>query len=232
MDTRNHGACSVVSERVNGSFCMDEEPIKKRLHRYYDLIAGGVCLIRQTAEEQILFVNEEMLRIYQCATEDEFFQLTKGRFAGLMEAEDYVPLEARTNSRHGDLDEGYTFLTFRCYTKTGSYRHLEGTFHKVNIPELGKVWMMSLVNKERNLAVSNLDSVTGLLNMHAFYQRVQKKVDALRKAIKPGDLEVRYCPVYLNLTNFKVYNEMHGIYEGDRMLRKIGQLLKGAFPAS
>ena len=211
---------------------MDEEPIKKRLHRYYDLIAGGVCVIRQTAEEQILFVNEEMLRIYQCATEDEFFQLTKGRFAGLMEAEDYVPLEARTNSRHGDLDEGYTFLTFRCYTKTGSYRHLEGTFHKVNIPELGKVWMMSLVNKERNLAVSNLDSVTGLLNMHAFYQRVQKKVDALRKAIKPGDLEVRYCPVYLNLTNFKVYNEMHGIYEGDRMLRKIGQLLKGDFPAS
>lgn len=149
-----------------------------------------------------------------------------------MEAEDYIPLEARTNSRHGDLDEGYTFLTFRCYTKTGSYRHLEGTFHKVNIPELGKVWMVSLVNKERNLAVSNLDPVTGLLNMHAFYQRVQKKADALRKAIKPGDLEVRYCPVYLNLTNFKVYNEMHGIYEGDRMLRKIGQLLKGAFPAS
>ena len=93
---------------------MDEEPIKKTLHRYYDLIAGGVCLIRQTAEEQILFVNEEMLRIYQCATEDEFFQLTKGRFAGLMEAEDYVPLEARTNSRHGDLDEGYSFLMFRC----------------------------------------------------------------------------------------------------------------------
>lgn len=211
---------------------MDEEPIKKRLHRYYDLIAGGVCVIRQTAEEQILFVNEEMLRIYQCATEDEFFQLTKGRFAGLMEAEDYVPLEARTNSRHGELDEGYSFLTFRCYTKTGSYRHLEGTFHKVNSPELGKVWMMNLVNKERNLAVSNLDPVTGLLNMHAFYQRVQQKVDALRKTVEPGTLEVRYCPVYLNLTNFKVYNEMHGIYEGDRMLRKIGQLLKGAFPAS
>lgn len=221
-----------MSGRVKGSFCMDEEPIKKRLHRYYDLIAGGVCVIRQTAEEQILFVNEEMLRIYQCATEDEFFQLTKGRFAGLMEAEDYVPLEARTNSRHGDLDEGYSFLTFRCYTKTGSYRHIEGTFHKVNIPELGKVWMLNLVNKERNLAVSNLDPVTGLLTMHAFYQRVQKKVDALRKAVKPGDIEVRYCPVYLNLTNFKVYNEMHGIYEGDRMLRKIGQLLKGAFPAS
>ena len=60
--------------------------------------------------------------------------------------------------------------------------------------------------------------------MHAFYQRVQKKVDALRKTVEPGTLEVRYCPVYLNLTNFKVYNEMHGIYEGDRMLRKIEQL--------
>lgn len=103
-----------------------------------------------------------------------------------MEAEDYIPLEARTNSRHGDLDESYSFLTFRCYTKTGSYRHIEGTFHKVDSPEFGKVWILNLVNKERNLAVSNLDPVTGLLNMHAFYQRVQKKADALRKAVKPG----------------------------------------------
>ena len=52
---------------------MDAEPIKKKLHRYYDLIAGGVCLIRQTAEEQILFVNEEMLKLYQCETEEEFY---------------------------------------------------------------------------------------------------------------------------------------------------------------
>lgn len=61
---------------------MDAEPIKKKLHRYYDMIAGGVCLVRQSAEEQILFVNKEMLKLYQCKTEQEFYQLTKGRFAG------------------------------------------------------------------------------------------------------------------------------------------------------
>lgn len=60
---------------------MDAEPIKKQLHRYYDMIAGGVCLVRQSAEEQILFVNKEMLKLYQCKTEQEFYQLTKGRFA-------------------------------------------------------------------------------------------------------------------------------------------------------
>ena len=85
---------------------MDAEPIKKQLHRYYDMIAGGVCLVRQSAEEQILFVNKEMLKLYQCKTEQEFYQLTKGRFAGLMEADDYLPLEARMNSRHGDAKEG------------------------------------------------------------------------------------------------------------------------------
>lgn len=211
---------------------MDAEPIKKKLHRYYDLIAGGVCLIRQTAEEQILFVNEEMLKLYQCETEEEFYHLTRGRFAGLMEAEDYIPLEARTNSRHGYLEEGYAFLAFRCYTKTGRYRHIEGTFHKVEVPALGKAWMLNLVNKERSMEVTDLDPVTGLLNMHAFYQRVQQKADALRMNADSFGLERGYCPVYLNLTNFKVYNEMHGIYEGDRMLRKIGQILKGTFPAS
>lgn len=202
---------------------MDTEPIKKKLHRYYDLIAGGVCLIRQSAGEQILFVNQEMLNLYQCNTEQEFYQLTNGRFSGLMEADDYMPLETRMNSRHGEANEGYAFLTFRCYTREGVYIHIEGTFQKGTIPGFGKVWMLNLVNKERSMAVSDLDPVTGLLNMHAFYQRVEKKVN---------DAVVPYCPVYMNLTNFRVYNETHGIYEGDRMLRRIGQMLKSSFPAS
>lgn len=61
---------------------MDAELIKKQLHRYYDMIAGGVCLVRQSAEEQILFVNKEMLKLYQCKTEQEFYQLTKGASRG------------------------------------------------------------------------------------------------------------------------------------------------------
>lgn len=211
---------------------MDAEPIKKKLHRYYDMIAGGVCLVRQSAEEQILFVNKEMLKLYQCKTEQEFYQLTKGRFAGLMEADDYMPLEVRMNSRHGDAEEGYAFLAFRCYTKEGVYLHVEGTFQNGTVPGFGKVWMLNLVNKERSMAVSDLDPVTGLLNMHAFYQRVEKKIDAQRAKRQPDDTGMLYCPVYLNLTNFKVYNETHGLYEGDRMLRKIGQLLKSKFPSS
>ena len=211
---------------------MDAEPIKKQLHRYYDMIAGGVCLVRQSAEEQILFVNKEMLKLYQCKTEQEFYQLTKGRFAGLMEADDYMPLEARMNSRHGEAAEGYAFLAFRCYTKEGVYLHVEGTFQNGTVPGFGKVWMLNLVNKERSMAVSDLDPVTGLLNMHAFYQRVEKKIDAQRAKRQPDDTGMLYCPVYLNLTNFKVYNETHGLYEGDRMLRKIGQILKSKFPSS
>lgn len=173
-----------------------------------------------------------MLKLYQCDTESDFFQLTKERFAGMMESEDYMPLATRMNSRHGDANEGYAFLSFRCYTRRGVYLHIEGTFQKGNLPGVGKVWMLNLVNKEHSMAVSDLDPVTGLLNMHAFYQRVEKKADELRAKAQPGDLEMRYCPVYLNLTNFKVYNELHGIYEGDRMLRRIGQMLKSKFPLS
>lgn len=149
-----------------------------------------------------------------------------------MEADDYMPLEARMNSRHGEAAEGYAFLAFRCYTKEGVYLHVEGTFQNGTVPGFGKVWMLNLVNKERSMAVSDLDPVTGLLNMHAFYQRVEKKIDAQRAKRQPDDTGMLYCPVYLNLTNFKVYNETHGLYEGDRMLRKIGQILKSKFPSS
>ena len=52
--------------------------------------------------------------------------------------------------------------------------------------------MLNLVNKERSMADSDLAPVTGLLNMHAFYQRVQKKTNALRKTAEPDALEMRY----------------------------------------
>lgn len=49
---------------------MDTEPLQKKLHQYYDQLAGGLCLLRQDRDERILFVNSEILALYQCANEE------------------------------------------------------------------------------------------------------------------------------------------------------------------
>lgn len=144
---------------------MDTEPLQNILHQYYDQLAGGLCLLRQDRDEQILFINSEILSLYQCASEEEF-------------------------------------------------------------PEIGKVWLVNILNREGRELDGELDSVTGLLNMHAFYQRIQELAGS-RAGTYPA-----YASVYLNLTNFKLFNEMHGIYEGDRLLKSIAALLRTEFASS
>ncbi|WP_303105411.1 hypothetical protein [uncultured Mitsuokella sp.] len=105
---------------------MDTEPLQNKLHQYYDQLAGGLCLLRQDRDEQILFINSEILSLYQCASEEEFYYMTGGKFSGMMEREDYVPLRTRMNSRHGDQSSSYAHLTFRYYTLKGQSRYVEG----------------------------------------------------------------------------------------------------------
>ena len=205
---------------------MDTEPLQKKLHQYYDQLAGGLCLLRQDRDEQILFVNSEILALYQCANEEEFYYMTGGKFSGMMNREDYVPLRTRMNSRHGDQSSSYAYLTFRYYTRKGQSRYVEGCCREAEFPEIGKVWLVNILNREGRESDGELDSVTGLLNMHAFYQRIQELAGG-----SAGPYPA-YASVYLNLTNFKLFNEMHGIYEGDRLLKSIAGLLKTEFSSS
>lgn len=205
---------------------MDTEPLQKKLHQYYDQLAGGLCLLRQDRDEQILFVNSEILALYQCANEEEFYYMTGGKFSGMMEREDYVPLRTRMNSRHGDQSSSYAYLTFRYYTLKGQSRYVEGCCREAEFPEIGKVWLVNILNREGRELDGELDSVTGLLNMHAFYQRIQELAGS-----RAGTYSA-YASVYLNLTNFKLFNEMHGIYEGDRLLKSIAALLRTEFASS
>ena len=48
---------------------MGLEEIQGELHRYYDRLTSGICLIGMEAGEPILFVNKGMLKIYHCMDE-------------------------------------------------------------------------------------------------------------------------------------------------------------------
>lgn len=205
---------------------MDAEPLQKKLHQYYDQLPGGVCLLRQDRDEQILFVNSELLSLYQCTNEEEFYHMTGGKFSGMMEREDYVSLRTRMNSRHGEQSIPYVYLTFHYYTLKGYSCYVEAACREAELTELGKVWLLTVFNREGREVNGELDSVTGLLNMHAFYQRIQEM------AAGRTEESSAYGAVYLNLTNFKLFNEMHGIYEGDRLLKSMAGILKREFGSS
>ena len=64
---------------------MGLEEIQGDLHRYYDRLTSGICLIGMEPGEPILFVNKGMLKIYHCTDEADFYRFTGKR---LLLAED------------------------------------------------------------------------------------------------------------------------------------------------
>ena len=103
---------------------------------------------------------------------------------------------------------------------------MEGILGKEDVPQLGTVWILSLISTSQKMLELKRDPITGLMGIHTFFQAAfclgsRKKQE--------GQLKT-FCPVYLNLTNFKLYNATWGIQAGDNLLRTIGAVLQSHFP--
>lgn len=95
---------------------MDVASIQAELHRYYDKLIAGVCLIGMDESEPILFVNRGLLDMYHCGDEGEFYRLTGKVRKGMIKAADYRPLDKADDAGRPK------FITFRFRTADGSYR--------------------------------------------------------------------------------------------------------------
>ena len=202
----------------------------QELHAFYDSLPSGICLLSTDGREQILFASQGLLSLYACRTQEEFQALTGSRFRDMVDPEDYRPLEIVSHPSNNPLarTQGpiHPFLTFRIRTREGHYRRVEGILGKEDVPQLGTVWILSLISTSQKMLELKRDPITGLMGIHTFFQAAfclgsRKKQE--------GQLKT-FCPVYLNLTNFKLYNATWGIQAGDNLLRTIGAVLQSHFP--
>lgn len=72
------------------------------------------------------------------------------------------------------------------------------------------------------------DPLTGLLDMHAFLDVMQKERRQMRDVSADGELAV----LYFDLINFRMINLLYGMSYGDETLRIMGKSLQGSFPDS
>lgn len=67
------------------------------------------------------------------------------------------------------------------------------------------------------------DALTGLLSRGGFNERARRLIDA--------HPETSFVIVYGDIDRFKVFNDLHGTEEGDRLIAYIGALIKSSLPA-
>lgn len=192
--------------------------------KYLDDFPGGVCLVSRDSEERILAVNPEVLRIFECTSEQQFMDFTHGYFRNLVAAEEFRSVADLYESR--DTKADYSFWGFSSRTRKSHFIRIEGIFGPAVDEKQGPLWVVGLVKSTVRHDALETDGATGLLGPHAFYRNVKA---FLEQEKAEGTLGQR-VPVFINLVHFSSFNSSYGLEAGDTLLYQMGQVIRSCFP--
>ena len=207
------------------------------LEKVSENMPGALLVYKANESEDIIFVSEEIARIFECNSVADFMKFTGGSFITTVYPEDIEEVEHIIQKQISSTN-GYDYVTYRIITKNGNIKKIEDWGHLVHDKELGDLFYVYLhdMDLRENLtnisgqatfpepAANTIDELTGLLNMKAFRQQAPAKIkDLYKRGGRP------HC-IYFNIRNFHTYNEEYGFTSGDRMLKSIARILQETFP--
>ena len=95
------------------------------------MIPGGFVIYRDDPSERILSVNEALLTIYECDTVEEFKQLTKNSFKGMVHPDDYRRVERQIYEQIEKSSNDFDYVEYRIVTKKGNVREVRDYGHLI-----------------------------------------------------------------------------------------------------
>lgn len=182
--------------------------------RFMDEIPGGFLIYRVGGDEEILYANRALIKLFCCKTLKEFREFTGNTFKGMVHPRDLVSVEMSINKQISDNDDHLGYVEYRIRRKDGAVRWVEDygrCFHSEKIGDIFYVFM-SDVSEEKN---RRLDEAAEMLsekerkiqNLIDKYNRERRLVNQehLRRLEVIEGLSVNYDTIlYIDLDSNKV----------------------------
>lgn len=112
--------------------------------QFMDEMPGGFLIYRASQGEEIIYVNQSLLRIFRCDTMEQFRELTGNSFRGIVHPEDLEAVEksiwAQITASQHDLD----YVEYRIRRRDGEIRWIEDYGHFVHSDAVGDIFYVFL----------------------------------------------------------------------------------------
>lgn len=192
----------------------------------YEEVAGAVCLMRADGSEHILQYNSMTLDLFQCETREDFIHLTGGTLRGMMMADNYPAVSEQLARWQKEHARGLHYLTFEILTGKSHIRRIDANVRLIE-REGELCWSLCLADAGLRRLTLDEDKV-GLLTREGFFKEALNQAKQDKEQKRFGT----HCPVYFNITNFKLYNANRGYAAGDDLLGHMAFVLRESLPGA
>ncbi len=100
--------------------------------RFMDEMPGGFFIYRADGEEEILYANQALLRIFNCHTLQEFKELTGNSFRGIVHPDDLEAVEASILEQIAHDKYNLDHVEYRIIQKGGAIRWIDDYGHFIH----------------------------------------------------------------------------------------------------
>lgn len=170
---------------------MDHEVYHKRTTPVFDArtlssigpilegMPGGLFIYRADGDEELLYINSAVLRIFGCDTEEEFRMLTGYTFRGMVHPDDIDEVEKSIESQIANSIYDFDYVEYRIIQKDGTIRWIEDYGHFMRTEDYGDIFYVFIDDSTERMKnrMSELEKVNE--ELHAVYVRESQ----YRKAI-------------------------------------------------
>ena len=140
-ETWQVGGVSLIKGNPNDSFGVGN---------ILSMIPGGFFIYADNESEKILSVNEMLLDIFECGTVEEFSELTKGSFSGMVHPEDYLAVKQSIEAQIRESVSHMDFVKYRIVTKKGDVKYVRDYGRLVHNDNDVDLFYVFLVEEQNN----------------------------------------------------------------------------------
>lgn len=108
--------------------------------QFMDQMPGGFFIYHADGDEQVIYANSALLRMFQCDTMEEFRELTGNSFRGMVHHEDIDAVEKSIKEQISSSKYDLDYVEYRIIRKDGSIRWLEDYGHFIHSEFAGDIF--------------------------------------------------------------------------------------------
>lgn len=110
------------------------------VERIADSMPGGFFIYHADNDEELIYFNQSMMRIFGCETREEFLELTHNSFKGIVHPDDLEEVERSIEEQVHENQYDMDYVEYRIIKKDGTVRWVEDYGHFAHSAKYGDVF--------------------------------------------------------------------------------------------